>query len=119
MIDTARGHGIEPILATEVTARPRAMSFRDTLAEWAGTILGREAYQDRVNRDVMALNEWIAEIGAREGLLVLDFQAVLSEPGGRRHKPFAHPDGSHISTAGYSVLTTYATPMLEEHLRVR
>jgi lysophospholipase L1-like esterase len=116
MIAMARQHGIEPVLATEVTARPRAMSVMDTLAGWAGALRGKEAYQDGVNRHVMAVNQWIVSLGAREDLLVLDFQSVLSEPGGRRHRPFAQPDGSHITTAGYRALTTYATPLLEEHL---
>jgi len=120
MIARARQNGIEPVLATEVTTRPPAGSFMERIRTMIGTIRGKEAYQDRINRQVMALNQWIVETAAREGLLVLQFQSVLSEPGGgRRNAPFAQPDGSHITPAGYDVLTSYATPILEEFLVVR
>jgi uncharacterized SAM-binding protein YcdF (DUF218 family)/lysophospholipase L1-like esterase len=119
MIARARRNGIEPVLATEVTIRPPAGSLIDRVRALIGTIRGKEAYQDRINRQVMAVNQWIAETAAREGLLVLQFQSVLSEPGGRRSAPFAQPDGSHITQAGYDALTSYATPILEEFLVVR
>lgn len=119
IIALARARGIAPVLATEVTIRPRSESFMDGIAELVGTLRGKEAYQDRINQHVMTVNKWIVETAAREGLLVLDFQAVLSEAGGRRHKPFAQPDGSHITPAGYVALTAYAAPLLEEHFRAR
>ena len=116
MIARARRHGIEPVLATEVTTRPPAESLMERVRAVIGTIRGKEAYQDRINRHVLSLNQWIAETGAREHLLVLQFQSVLSEPGGRRRPAYAQPDGSHISPAGYDALTSYATPILEEFL---
>ena len=119
MIARARRNGIEPILATEVTTRPPAGSLMERVRALIGTIRGKEAYQDRINRHVMSVNQWIVETAAREGLLVLQFQSVLSEPGGRRSAPFAQTDGSHITQAGYDVLTSYATPILEEFLVVR
>jgi uncharacterized SAM-binding protein YcdF (DUF218 family)/lysophospholipase L1-like esterase len=116
MIARARRHGIEPVLATEVTTRPPGGSVMERVRAVIGTLRGKEAYQDRINRHVLALNQWIVETGARERLLVLDFQSVLSEPGGRRRPAFAQPDGSHITRAGYDVLTSYAAPILEEFL---
>jgi uncharacterized SAM-binding protein YcdF (DUF218 family) len=119
MIAMARAAGIEPILATEATIRPRSESFRDVLGEWVGWIRGKASYQDQINRHVIAVNQWVRETAAREGLLLLDFEAVLAEPGGRRHQPFAQPDGSHITSAGYDALTAYAVPVFEEHFRGR
>lgn len=116
MIGRARASGIAPILATEVTIRPRAEGWFEQLTVFAAGILGRRGYADHINTQVQALNRWIRDTGTRERLLVLEFDATLSEPGGRRHPRYALPDGSHITTAGYDALTSYATPLLEEFI---
>ncbi len=118
LIARARQHGIEPILATEVTLRPPE-SVKEEVAGWLGALRGKASYQDEVNRHVLAVNRWLVETAAREGLLVLQFDTVLSEPGGRRHPAYAQPDGSHITPAGYDALTSYATPILEEYFIAR
>ena len=116
MVGRARAEGIEPILATEVTARPRDNTWSDTFSGWIGWLRGKEAYQDGINRHVMAMNTWLRDYAAREGLLVLDLQSAVSEPEtARRRKPFATPDGSHISEAGYEALSAYAVPILQAH----
>lgn len=119
MIARARSAGIVPVLATEVTARPTSRGVTDRLMNWAATLLGKQAYQDRINLQVLAVNDWIAETGAREGLLVLQLQQITAEPGGRRLPAFAQADGSHITPAGYDHLTAYARPLLQEFLVVR
>lgn len=119
MVSLSRQHGIEPVLATEVTVRPPD-SWSETLSSWIGGVLGREGYQDRINRHVLELNRWIADLAKREGLRLLDLQAVLAEPDGRRRRAeFTSEDGSHITAPGYEALTAYATPILEEHFVVR
>ncbi len=118
LIARARQHGIEPILATELTLRPPD-SVGERVAGWVGTLRGKESYQDQVNRHVLALNRWLIDAATGEGLLVLDLQSVLSEPNGRRHPAFAQPDGSHITSAGYDALTSFVTPILEEHFLAR
>ena len=118
MVRRARENSIVPILATEVTARPQA-GLMNTVAGWVGALRGKDAYQDVINRDIMAVNAWLKEFAAREDLLLLDFQSVLAEPGGRRRPIYAQPDGSHITTAGYDALTSYASPVLEAFLRDR
>jgi uncharacterized SAM-binding protein YcdF (DUF218 family)/lysophospholipase L1-like esterase len=115
MIARARQNGIEPILATEVTVRP-PNSWSETLADWAGWVLRKEGYQHRVNKHVIAMNQWLVDLARREKLLVLDFQSTLAEAGGRRRREFSQDDGSHISERGYEVLTTYAAAILETHL---
>ena len=112
MIGLARARGITPMLATEVTARPQAGAM-NMVAGWIGALRGKQAYQDLINRDVMAVNAWLKELAAKEGLLLLDFQSVLAEPGGRRRAVYAQPDGSHITAAGYDTLTAYVRPILE------
>jgi lysophospholipase L1-like esterase len=118
LIARARRHGIEPILATELTLRPPD-SVGERVAGWTGTLRGKESYQDQVNRHVLALNRWLIDAATGEGLLVLDLQSVLSEPNGRRHPAFAQPDGSHITSAGYDALTSFVTPIFEEHFLAR
>lgn len=116
MIARARAHGIEPILATEVTARPQTATIMDWLTEWVASMMGKTSYQDQINQHVLAVNQWLIETAAREQLLILQLQSVLAEPSGRRQSKFAQPDGSHITPAGYDMLTTYARPVLREFL---
>ncbi len=119
MVALARQHGIEPIIATEVTMRPE-----DTWREWVAGLLnvlrGREGYQDVINRHVRETNTWLKTFAARERLLLLDFEAVLAEPGGGpRRREFVQPDGSHLTEAGYQALSEYARPILERHVSSR
>jgi lysophospholipase L1-like esterase len=114
MIALSRRYGIEPVLATEVTVRPNDGAL-ETLAGWIGRLRGKESYQDRINRYVMENNRWIVDLARREDLLLLDLQAALAEPGGRRRRQFTAADGSHITPAGYDALTTFAQPILERH----
>lgn len=118
MIALARQHGIEPIVATEVTIRPQA-TWTTTLASIAGALRGKESYQYRINRHVIATNQWLVDLARREGLLLLDLQSTLAEEGGRRRPEFTQEDGSHISPAGYDALTRYARPILERHFEAR
>jgi uncharacterized SAM-binding protein YcdF (DUF218 family)/lysophospholipase L1-like esterase len=118
MVALARQRGIEPILATEVTVRPKD-SWSETIGSWVGWVMGKEAYQDGINRYVMTANQWLVDLGKQERLLVIDLHAALSEKGGRRRREFTNEDGSHITPAGYAALTAYATPLLEAHLTSR
>lgn len=118
MIDAARTAGIEPILATEITVRPPD-SLTERLARLVGGLLGKESYQDRINRQVAEINAWLAELATRERLLLLDFAGTLGDPDGRRRREFIADDGSHVPPAGYAALTDYATPRLAAHLTPR
>lgn len=111
MIRLARASGIEPVLASEVTIRPKA-GFKEALAGWLGRVLGKESYQDRVNTEVRELNSWLRGVAESEDLLLLDFEAVLAGKDGRRKKGFAREDGSHITPEGYAALDAYAAPLL-------
>ena len=114
MIVMAREKGIEPILATEITVRPRD-GWMDRTQSTVGWMLGKVSYQDRINQRVSALNQWIREIGPREGLLVLDFQGTLADADGRRRREYATDDGSHVTAEGYEALTQYVRPILARH----
>ena len=115
IVALARRHGIEPILATEVTMGRRD-SWSETVASWIGALRGKESYQDRVSRHVQETNRWLVEFAARERLLVLDLKSVLAGQGLRRRPEFTQDDGSHITPRGYAALTEYARPILERHL---
>lgn len=116
MIARARAHGIEPILATEVTIR-EPNTWSDWFAGWVGWALRKTSYQQYVNGHILEQNEWLRETAAREGLLLLDLQPVVSDPSGPRRRPFAQDDGSHISEAGYEALAAYVNPALTAHFR--
>lgn len=115
MIALARTHGIEPILATEVSMGSPD-SWTEAAASWVGAVLGKESYQDRISRHVMEANRWLRDFSRQEGLVVLDFQRLLSDHNGRRRREFAQEDGSHITAAGYEALTAFAQTVLPERL---
>lgn len=115
MITRARTQGIEPILATEVTTVSRD-SWTEAMMSWVGPLLGKESYQDRINRHVIEANSWLLDFAKQEGLIVLDFQRILADQNGRRRREFAQEDGSHITAAGYAALTAFAQAVLPEHL---
>ena len=114
MIAKARAAGIEPILATEITVR-RHQGWIDQLMSIAGRALGRTSQEDRINGHVMAINQWLADVGRAEGLLVLDFQGALADSEGRRRLQYATEDGSHVTPQGYDALTSYVRPLLARH----
>ncbi|MCC7126643.1 MAG: YdcF family protein [Acidobacteria bacterium] len=119
MVTLARQHGIEPIVATEVTMRAED-TWRERLSALLNVFRGREGYQDTINRHVRETNAWLRTFAARERLLLLDFEAVLAEPGGgQRRREFVQADGSHVSDAGYQALSEYARPILERHVSSR
>ncbi|HET7218520.1 MAG TPA: ElyC/SanA/YdcF family protein [Vicinamibacterales bacterium] len=118
MVAMSRAQGIEPILATEVTVRPPD-AWSERAASLIGALMGKVSYQDRINRHVIDVNRWMADFAAKEGLLLLDFQAVLADDSGRRRREFIQDDGSHLTAAAYRAVTEYATPILEEHFSAR
>ena len=115
MIKRARAHGIEPILATDVTIRP-PLEFLETIKSTVGWLLRKRSYQDQVNHYVIEMNQWLRETASREALLLLDFESVLAGRDGQRRREFATEDGSHISPDGYAALTQYAAPILSRWL---
>jgi lysophospholipase L1-like esterase len=118
MVSRARAHGIEPILATEVTVRG-SDTWSDTVKSWIGWVLGKESNADRINRHVMSVNSWLREFAGREGLMLIDIHAALADHTGARRKEFISADGSHITAAGYTALSQYALPRLAAHLSGR
>jgi len=111
MVQIAQGHGIRPILATEVTILGKD-ELRESVAGWIGGLLGKKSYQDYVNRNVIETNRWIRETAAHRNLILLDFQPLLSDSNYLRKKEYATPDGSHISPLGYDILTRYTEEVL-------
>lgn len=119
MLARARLHDITVVLATEVSVRPPARSLFESVVDVVAQLIGKTSYQDQVNTHVVAVNTWLTELAAREGVPLLDLQSAVAESGGRRRRAFAQADGSHITDAGYDALTSYALPALEEVLVVR
>lgn len=114
MIAMAKAARIEPILATEITAR-RHEGLVDYSMAILGRIRGKVSYYDRVNQYVMTTNQWLKDVGRKEGLLVLDFQQALADESGRRKLQFAAEDGSHVTPSGYETLSKHVRPILARH----
>lgn len=111
MVGLARKTGIVPILATEVTIRGKD-GWSEAVQSMIGKMIGKQSYQDYINMHVVETNQWIRETATREGLLLLDMEAVLADPHHVRRKEFAQSDGSHISNQGYEALSKYAEDRL-------
>jgi lysophospholipase L1-like esterase len=117
MFDKARAAGIEVIVATEITIGPKVEDWVPTIKSWVNWMVGRETYEESINKHILALNAWLTGTARRDGMLVLDLQPVLCDARGQRTKESRQADGSHITPAGYQALTAYARPVLEEHFR--
>lgn len=116
MITLAQDNKIIPIVATELTIRGPD-TWQEKVCQIAGRILGRQSYSDLVNKQVLAVNDWLKNYAKGKGLLVLDFQPLVSDQRRIRKKEFATEDGIHISQKGYERLTLYAEKTLTNYLR--
>ncbi|MGA6826066.1 GDSL-type esterase/lipase family protein [Nitrospira sp. NS4] len=106
MVQLAKQAGIIPILATEILVRGRD-DWSEFFKALIGTIRAKESYQDYINRHVAEVNCWIRDTATREGIMLLDLEAVLTDQQGQRRKESAKPDGRHISHEGYEAVTHY------------
>ena len=118
MVALARKAGVVPILATEVTIRGKD-GWSEAAQSMIGKMLGKSSYQDYINMHVVETNRWIRDTATREGILLLDLEAVLADRDHVRRKEFAQSDGSHISKRGYEELTRYAEYRLQTLLSAR
>jgi lysophospholipase L1-like esterase len=107
MFSKARSAGIQVILATEIpwTEPPGLLN---ALRAWVGELRGRQGYADRVSGHVHELNQFLREEAHRHRWTLLDFERALANDSGTRKPEYAAADGSHISQAGYAVLTATA-----------
>lgn len=112
MVRMAKQHGIQPILATEVTIRGKD-DFGSRVAGWLGAIRGKTSYQEYVNGHVLETNRWIKKYAEENQILLLDLQPIIADEEGFRKKEFATEDGTHISTAAYEKMTTYTNAVFE------
>lgn len=116
MIRRASEAGIEVVLATEVT-----VSDSQGIVNWAKGVLrslqGKQSYQERVNAQVRAVNDYLRAEAAKTGRLLLDFEKAFDDGNGFRRPEFSAEDGSHISPAGYQALTAYTTTQLQARAR--
>jgi hypothetical protein len=112
LLELAWSHGIEPILTTDMTLRPPDR-WGEGLAALIGTLRGKEGYQQRINRHVLAINVAIRALAQRAATHLLDLTPLTTGANGMRLRAFAMPDGSHIPDAGYAAIEAYAVPRLE------
>jgi acyl-CoA thioesterase-1 len=117
MVKLARDNGIIPILTTELTIRSRS-NWSETIANSIGKILGRESYQDYINKHVLSINKWIIEYARTQDIMLLDFHTTLSDEQGIRKKEYTVEDGSHISSQGYEKLTDYTQKLAGDYLSI-
>lgn len=112
MVARARTNGIVPILATVPTIRgPK--EFKEVLNGFLlGTLLQIPSYQDYVNEKIEQVNVWIRGFAGEAHLNLLDLKPLLDDEDGYRKEMYAEPDGTHISEAGYQILTAYVQSIL-------
>lgn len=111
MVAKARAQGITVILATEVTLS-EAPGFANWVVRSINSLRGKQSYNDMVNGHVRDVNVAVRELARDQGLKLLDFEAALDDGEGFRKSEYTREDGSHISAAGYSALTTYTQKAL-------
>jgi lysophospholipase L1-like esterase len=112
MVARARRQGASVVLATEVTMSEQT-GLRNKLGALIGSLRGKEGYRERINRQVREINTWLREFARAEGLPLLDFERAFDDGDGHRRAEFTSEDGSHISAAGYAVLTRELTAMFK------
>ncbi len=106
MVEAARAHHILPILVSEATVCGQR-GLKEYVAALAGRLLGKESYQEYVNKHVWVVNDWLREYSRESNVALLDFEKVLADETGARKKEYAEADGSHISPRGYEKLNAY------------
>jgi lysophospholipase L1-like esterase len=111
MHQQAQAAGIEVMLATEVTLTV-GDTWKDQIMAFLGRIRGKEDYRVMINRHVKDVNDWLRKYAAQHGLKVLEFERTFDNGNGSRRAEYTQPDGSHISPAGYQVLTAYTKKAL-------
>ena len=79
----AKQPGIKPILDTDIFIRGPD-EWLGCLNMWIGAILAKDGYQDYVNRHVAEVNGWIGDTATREGIMLLDLEAVAEDQQGLR-----------------------------------
>lgn len=111
MVAKARQHGIEPVLATEVTIRGKG-GFKNSIMSMLGRVMGKTSYQEFINGYVISTNEWLREFATAENLRLVDFESVLANADGSRKAEYATDDGSHITESAYQALSNQARKQL-------
>ena len=111
MVAKARGAGIEPILATEVTLS-EAVGLKNRLAAFVGKLRGKTGHAAKINAPVRAVNDWLREYARTEKIRLLDIEKLMDDGDGFRDTDYTGDDGTHISEEGYAALTKFAQERL-------
>jgi lysophospholipase L1-like esterase len=115
MMRRASQAGIEVMLATEIT-----LSESTGFINWAKSVVrdlrGKQSYQERVNAQVRAVNDYLRADAARHGRLLLDLERAVDDGNGYRRGEYSTDDGSHVSPAGYAALTSFARRELDARI---
>lgn len=112
MLNLLKSNGIRPIFASEVTITGQD-TLKDKLMSIVGKILGKESYQDYVNKYVMSVNSRLKSYCKDNDIVYLGFQELLADDAGERQRKYAVPDGSHVSDLAYEKLTSYTKEALK------
>lgn len=112
MIVEAESHGIQVIVATEVSIR-EPTGMLNWAAGLVGRAMGKTSYQTVVNRHVSDVNLWLVRTAESRKIPVLDFQKVLADSNGQRKAEYAASDGSHLTSEAYDALSAYTIKSLQ------
>lgn len=120
--DIAGNTGEIPLASTEeniasMTELARAAGIRVVLASVlpASNLPWRPSVTDVVQR-VTALNLWIRDYAARNGLVYLDYYSAMNDGNGGLKPELAH-DAVHPNAAGYDVMAPLAEAAIQKALK--
>lgn len=111
MVEQARKAGAKVVLVTEITI-PIADTWTERAKAQVASLMGKVDYRRSTNTIISAINAWLREYAAQQGIPLLDFERALQSGNGTRRVEYARTDNSHVSVAGYEVLTRYANETL-------
>lgn len=95
---------------TELVRRVRAIGAVPVLCTLAP---GESATPSTRRTDTLRLNAWIRDFAAKNGLSVLDFYGVLTDPAnGNFLGAYSSGDGIHPNAAGYAAMGKHAASIL-------
>ena len=103
MSELARAHGIR-------------MVFASVLPVHNYTHNAEESFALRPRERILALNQWLKDYCAKNGLVYLDYFSALVDEGGMLKRALAD-DGVHPTDAGYKIMASLAEKAIEKAIQ--
>ncbi len=103
MVELARAHGIRVVLCSIMPVHDYTAAAQDFFAQ-------------RPTSRILALNRWMKDYCARNGVVYVDYFSALVDDKGRMRREYAD-DGLHPNAAGFRAVARLAEAGIEKALR--